>query len=159
MRLGSAQPGSPGTLVLALYLASSAAVTQDHNFKATETYSLTFLEDGSLKPGCQQDRVGGISSLRRISSLPLPAAAGCRQPWTDGHVAPGSAPGPVPPPQSLSASFLAGNLSLHLRPVWITQDDHKVLNYIRKHFFSPKWGHIHRIQGLGCGHIFWGITV
>ena len=50
-------PAAPGHWSLPLYLASSAAVTQDHNFKATETYSLTFLEDGSLKPGCQQDRV------------------------------------------------------------------------------------------------------
>lgn len=142
-----------------LYLASSAAVTQDHNFKATETYSLTFLEAGSLKSRCQQDHVLGnqffeekvLCLFQLLLAVGIP---GLMATWLQSLP-----PGPIPPPQSLSASFLAGHLSLDLRPVWITQDDHKVLNYIRKHFFSPKWGHIHRIQGLGCGHIFWGITV
>lgn len=55
-------------------------------------------------------------------------------------MAPGSAPWPTPP-QSLSASFLAGHLPLDLRSIWITQDDLKVFNYIRKHlFFPPQMG-------------------
>lgn len=58
--------------------------------------------------------------------------------------------------QYLSVHLL---LSLDLGPTQITWHDlisRSLLNYMGKDAFFPKSGHIHRIQGLGQGHIFGG---